>query len=56
MKDEVRAAMRKMKLGQARGPGSISVELLGALEDCWIGNIATLLNEMYDTGQIPPDI
>ena len=33
MKDEIQAAIRKMKLGKATGPDSISVELLEALED-----------------------
>ena len=31
--DEIRAAIRKMKLGKATGPGSLSVEFLEALED-----------------------
>ena len=56
MKDEIRAAIRRMKLGKATGPGSISVELLEALEDYGIDKITTLLNEIYDTGQIPSDI
>ena len=49
-------AIRKMKLGKATGPYSISVELLEALENYGIYMITTLLNEMYDTGRIPPDI
>ena len=34
MKDEIQAAIRKMKLGKATGTDSISVKLLEALEDC----------------------
>ena len=33
MKDEIWAAVRKMKLGKATGPDSVSLELLEALED-----------------------
>ena len=46
---EIRAAIRKMKLGKATGPGSISVELLEALEDFEIDKITTLLNKMNGT-------
>ena len=56
MKDEIRAAIRKMKLINATGPVSISVELLEALEDYGIDKISTLLNEIYETGQIPSHI
>ena len=48
MKDKIRAALRKMKLGKAIGPDSMSVELLEALEDYEIDKITTLLNENYD--------
>ena len=34
----------------------MSVELLEALEDYEIHTITTLLSEIYDTGQIAPDI
>ena len=44
MKDEIQAAIRKMKLGNAKGPDSISVELLETLEDYRIDKITTLLN------------
>ena len=41
-------------MGKTSGPYSISVGLLEALED-GIDKI-TLINEIYDTGQIPPVI
>ena len=44
---------REMKSGSATGPDSTSVELLEALEDYGIDKITILLNEIYDTGQIP---
>ena len=53
---EIRAAIKKMKLGKETGPGSILVERLEALEDYRTDKITTLLNEIYDTRQIPPDI
>ena len=56
MKDEIRAAIRKMKLGKATGPDTVSVELLEALEDYGIDQIKTLINKIYDKGQIPPEI
>ena len=52
MKDEIWAAIRKMKLGKATGPDSISVELIEAREDYGIDKITTLLHKIYDTGQI----
>ena len=45
-----------MKLGKAKGPYSMSVGLLAALEDYGIAKITTLLNDIYDTRQIPLDI
>ncbi|GFR99132.1 endonuclease-reverse transcriptase [Elysia marginata] len=56
MKDEVRAAIRKMKSGKATGPDSIAVEQIEALEEFGITIITDLLNEIYDTGQIPTDM
>ena len=52
MKDEVREAMRKMKKGKANGPDGLSIELIEALEEYGIEKVTTLLNEIYDTGQI----
>ena len=45
-----------MKLGKATGPDSITLELLEALEDYGIDKITTLLNEIFGTSQITPDI
>ena len=56
MKDEVREAMRKMKKGKANGPDGLSIELIEALEEYGIEKVTTLLNEIYDTGQIPVDM
>ena len=56
---EMRGAIIKMKLGKATGPSSIPVELLEALQVYGIDmnvKITTLLNKIYGTRQIPPDI
>ena len=52
---EIRAAIRKMKLGKVTGPGSTSVELFEAPEDYGVDMITALLKKIYDTGQISPD-
>ncbi|GFO08712.1 endonuclease-reverse transcriptase [Plakobranchus ocellatus] len=56
MKEEVETAIKKMKNGKATGPDNISVELIEALEDFGTGKVTHLLNEIYDTGQIPTDL
>ncbi|GFO27892.1 endonuclease-reverse transcriptase [Plakobranchus ocellatus] len=56
MKEEVETPIKNMKHGKATGPGNISVELIEALEDFGIGKVTHLLNEIYDTGQIPTDL
>ena len=49
-KDEIQVVIRKMKLGKATGPDSISVELLEAFEHYRIDRITQFLNQFYDTG------
>ena len=44
-----------MKTGKATGPDGLSIELIEALEEYGIEKATTLLNEIYDTGQIPVD-
>ncbi|GFS15743.1 LINE-1 retrotransposable element ORF2 protein [Elysia marginata] len=56
MIDEVRAAIRKMKSGKATGPDGVAVEMIEALEEYWVEMLTSLLNEIYDTGEIPADI
>ena len=47
---------RKMKSGKTTGSDSIALEIFEALRYYGIDNIATLRNEIYVTGQIPPTI
>ena len=45
-----------MKTGKATGPDGLSIELIEALEEDGIEKVTTMLNEIYDTGQIPVDM
>ncbi|GFR85386.1 RNA-directed DNA polymerase from mobile element jockey-like [Elysia marginata] len=56
MKDEVRAAIRKMKAGKATGPDGVAVEMMEALKEYGVEKLTPFLNEIYDTGEIPTDI
>ncbi|GFR59542.1 hypothetical protein ElyMa_001797200 [Elysia marginata] len=56
MKDGVRAAIRKMKAGKATGPDGVAVEMIEALEEYGVEKLTSLLNEIYDTGEIPADV
>jgi len=56
LKDEVRAATKKMKNGKATGPDGISVKLIKALGDFGLFELTELLNKLYDTGHIPSDM
>lgn len=53
LKDEIRSAMRSMKNGKAAGPDNISIEMINALEDEGIDKLESIMNKMYDTGEIP---
>ena len=56
MKDEIRAKNKKDEIKQTNKPHNISVKLSEAVEDYAVDKIATLLNEIYDTCHIPPDL
>ena len=56
LEEEVMQAMKKMKTGKAAGPDEITIELLEPLEGIGISVITNLLNEIYNSGHIPPDI
>ena len=53
LKEEVSAAIRKMKHGKAVGPDNIPIEVFAVLEDIWIDFLTKLLNSIYDSGKIP---
>ncbi len=53
---EVKEAIRKMKRNKATGPDEIAVELIKSLEEFGVEKLTELLNEVYDTGDIPEDM
>ena len=55
MKDEIRAAIRKMKSSTAKDPDSISIELIEAPEDMELIKSQHCSTKSM-TGQILPDI
>ena len=56
LKQEVEAAIKKMKNGKATGPDNIPVEIIVALDDLGIEAVTKLLNSIYDSGKIPSDL
>ena len=52
LKEEVSAAIRKMKHGKAVGPDNIPIEVFTVLEDIGIDFLTKLLNSIYDSGKI----
>ena len=56
LKEEVKAALKKMKNGKASGPDNIPTEIITALEDLGIDMTTKLLNAIYDSGTIPEDL
>ena len=45
-----------MKRNKATGPDEIAVELIKSLEEFGVEKLTELLNEVYDTGDIPEDM
>jgi hypothetical protein len=56
MKDEVRQAIKSMKLNKATGPDGISIEMIQCLDELGVDFMAKLINRIYDTGEIPEDL
>ncbi|GFO16201.1 endonuclease-reverse transcriptase [Plakobranchus ocellatus] len=56
LKDEVRTAIWKMKNGKATGPDNIAAEQIKALDEFGINKITVLLDEIYETGEIPKEM
>ena len=53
---EVQAAVRSMKSNKATGPDEISAELIQSLGELGITKLTEVLNEIYNTGVIPPEL
>ncbi|GFO39078.1 endonuclease-reverse transcriptase [Plakobranchus ocellatus] len=56
LKEEVEAAIKKMKNGKATGPDNIPVEIIKALDNLGIDLTTKLLNAIYDSGTTPEDL
>ena len=56
MKDVVRAAIKMMKHGKALGPDDVAIEEVEALGEFGIERVTDVLNEIYDTGEIPTEM
>ncbi|CAF1302854.1 unnamed protein product [Adineta ricciae] len=56
MKDEVRKAIKSMKTNKATGPDGISVEMIQCLDEIGVDMMTKLINQIYDTGNIPEDL
>ena len=56
LKEEVESALKKMKNNKAAGPDEIRVELIKSLEEFGINKLTEILNEMYESGNLPDDL
>ena len=56
MESEVKMAISKMKDGKALGPDGIAIEMIRALEELGINTLTHLLNDIYNTGNIPDEM
>ena len=56
MKDEVRQAIKSMKSNKATGSDGISAEMIQSLDELGVDTITKLINDIYDTGEIPEDL
>ena len=56
LRSEVRAAMAKMKRNKTAGSDEIVIEMVTALEDFGIEKVTEVINEIYNTGEIPEDL
>ena len=56
LKSEVREALKRMKKNKAAGPDEITIEHLTALEEFGIDRVTEIVNEIYDSGEIPVDM
>ena len=56
IKDEVENAIRKMKTGKLTGEDEIAVEMLVALEDYGLDIVTEIVNGIYESGEIGPQM
>ena len=56
LKEEVRAALEKMKKNKAAGPDAIVIEMLTSLTEFGIEKLTDLVNEIYNSSDIQEDL
>ncbi|GFO07245.1 endonuclease-reverse transcriptase [Plakobranchus ocellatus] len=56
LKEDVEAAIKKMKNGKATGPDNIPIEMIKAIDNLGIDLTTKLLNAIYDSGTIPENL
>ncbi len=56
LKSEVQATVNKMKKNKAAGPDEIVTEMITALEDFGTEKLTDVINEVYNSGDIPEDL
>ena len=55
-KDKIRSALHKSKTNKAAGPDEVVTEMLEALGDTGVNIMHSLVNKIYDSGEIPNDM
>ena len=48
--------LKKMKRHKAVGPNEIVTEMVTSLEEYGVSKVTDIINEIYDTGEIPEDL
>ena len=56
LKSEVRAVVAKMRKNKAAGPDEIMTEMIMALDEFGIEKLTEVINEIYDSGEIPEEL
>lgn len=54
-KAEVEKALARMKSGKAAGPDAVQIEIIKLINEDHMDILVTLLNDIYETGNIPSD-
>ena len=53
---EAQTAIKKMKRDKTAGPDEIVTEMITSLEEYGVSKVTDIINEIYDTGEIPEDL